>query len=167
MQKLWLFAIVAVWAFSPSLATAMEEKHERLHVAHGWARESIGASPNGAAFVVIHNPTPQDDRLISLSTLVAERAELHTHEQTNGGVMSMVHLTELDVPAGAHIEFKPGEMHVMLVKLKKPLEPGTTIDITFEFERSGAIPVEIPVLSLMQSMERTDHEKQHLEHHKK
>ncbi len=167
MQKFWIFATVFAWFATSFVAVAMEEKHEQLHVAHGWARESLGASPNGAVFVVIHNPTQQDDKLISLSTSASEKAELHTHKQSDSGVMSMVHISDLEITAGSHIEFKPGELHVMLVNLVKPLEPGMIIDVIFEFETSGEISVEIPVLSLIDSMERTDHEMQHQEHHKK
>lgn len=165
MRKLRIVLAMFSWIASPSLAIAMEEKHQQLHVAHGWARESIGASPNGAAFVVIHNPTEQDDTLITVSSVASEKVELHTHEQSDAGVMSMVHLPELQIPAGAHIEFKPGELHLMLVKLAAPLQPGMKIKLTFEFKISGKTDVEIPVLSVMQSMERTDHEKLHQEHH--
>lgn len=161
--RMFFVLLTLVLTGSPSVAEEMSKK--TLHVAHGWARESIGAGANGVAFVVVHNPTDQEDRLVSLSSSAAEKTEIHTHEKSTDGIMSMVHVPELDVPAGAHIEFQPGGLHIMLIGLAQPLKPDETVEIEFVFEHAGALSLEVPVLSLMDSMERAEKGHAHNQHH--
>ena len=37
---------------------------------------------------------------------------------------------KLDLPAGQTVELKPGGYHVMLMDLKQPLAPGSTVPLT-------------------------------------
>lgn len=46
-------------------------------------------------------------------------------------------LDSLDVPANSTVELKPGGTHVMLMDLRAPLAPGSSIDLDLKLEKSG------------------------------
>lgn len=100
----------------------------------------------GAAFMVIHNHGEVDDRLVSVTSDVAARTELHTHIEDADGVMRMTHLEDgMDLPAGGEIKMTRGAEHVMFMGLGDGFEDGEIITITFQFEQAGDVIVEIPV----------------------
>jgi periplasmic copper chaperone A len=45
------------------------------------------------------------------------------------------------LPAGQSVELKPGGLHVMLINLTGPIEPGSTIEITLDFETAPDLTV--------------------------
>jgi copper(I)-binding protein len=84
------------------------------------------------------NKGPGDDRLVSVSTPVAGKAEVHA-TTTENGVMHMQPVEALDVKPGTPTVLKPGGYHVMLMDLKGPLVAGKTFAVTLGFEKSGKI----------------------------
>ena len=136
-----------------------------------WARTSPAAVTRGAAYVTITSPI--DDKLVDVSVdgSVAAMAQIHemamaeTTDTTMGmgsdttmgmgsdttmamgeGEMVMREVDSIDLPAGVAVELKPGGYHIMLMELAKPLEVGTTIQITLVFEKAGSITIDVPVL---------------------
>lgn len=128
-------------------AGAQESDHEALHVAHGWARASLGQNPNSAAYVTIHNKAETADRLLGVTCAAAKRCALHNHV-TEADITRMEAVETLEVAPGAHIEFKPGGYHIMMFELKEPLAAGGETSITFRFETMGDVTVTMPVLSI-------------------
>ena len=102
---------------------------------------------SGAAYVSVVNQGTKADRLLSISTPAARSAELHTTVMA-GDVMKMEAAGEIDVPAGATLEMKPGGLHVMLMGLIAPLKQGETIEMTLRFERAGDLKVMVPIGSV-------------------
>lgn len=124
------------------------------HGAHAPAAATVGAvsvsgpfafanpagAGAGAAFMTIA-VEGGDDVLVSASSPVASRVELHTHVM-DGGVMRMRQVPNIAVPG----ELKPGGDHVMLMGLRQALEPGQEIDLTLTFEKAGDMTLKVPVL---------------------
>lgn len=111
-----------------------------------FARVSTAGSKSGAAFMTIMNSTDTDDRLIAATTDIAERVELHTHQEDANGVMKMLHVEEgFAVPAGGMHALARGGDHIMLMGLTQSLSHGDTISVTLTFENAGDISVDIPV----------------------
>ncbi|MEL7092803.1 MAG: copper chaperone PCu(A)C [Pseudomonadota bacterium] len=114
-----------------------------LEVHDQYARSSNPVT--GAAFLVLHNHGDTDDRLISVTSDVAARTELHTHREADG-VMQMIHVEEgFDLPAGGEIIMERGGNHVMFMGVTDPFEQGESVTITFQFEVAPDLVVEIPV----------------------
>ena len=67
-----------------------------IEVVNAWARASVPNATNGAAYVTLATVGARPDRLQSLSTPVAGRAEVHTHRMQDG-VMKMHRLDNLEV----------------------------------------------------------------------
>lgn len=124
------------------VAGAVLAQTGQLEVGDAWARATPGKAENGVAYLTIRSPTP--DRLVSASTPVAKKAELHTMEMA-GMVMKMRPLAGLDIPAGQPVTLKPGGEHIMLIGLNRPLREGQSFPLTLTFEKAGVREVTVAV----------------------
>jgi len=97
-----------------------------------------------AAYMVIKNAGSQSDQLVSVSTDVAGKTEVH-ETTVKDNVASMHPIPALDVPANGSVELKPGGYHVMMMDLKQPLTPGQTINLTLNFKSGTVIKLVVPV----------------------
>ena len=124
------------------LASAVLAQTNQIEVTNAWARATPGNATNGAAYATIQSPTA--DRLVSVSTPAAKKAELHTMSM-QGMVMRMRPLNGLDIPAGQPVALKPGGEHIMLLGLTHPLREGQSFPLTLDFEKAGARTVTVTV----------------------
>jgi copper(I)-binding protein len=109
-----------------------------LVIERPWARESV--TPTGAAYLTVRNQGDGDDRLIGISTDVAEQAQLHS-SVLQDGVMRMRPVEAIEVPAHGEAVLEPGGLHVMLIGLKAPLKEGGSFVLTLAFEHAGEVEV--------------------------
>ena len=78
------------------------------------------------------------DTLLSASSPISPRVEIHTHTM-DGGVMKMRRVESVEIAAGKTVKFKRGGYHLMM--FDSTLEEGVTeVPLTLTFE-SGAINV--------------------------
>jgi copper(I)-binding protein len=131
-------------AFAAGLvfASATMAQTPQPEVTNAWARATPGKAENGAAYLTIQSPTA--DRLVSVSTPVARKAELHTMSMS-GGIMQMRPVAGIDVPGGQPVKLKPGGEHVMLLGLNHPLQEGQSFPLTLTFEKGGTRTVEVAI----------------------
>ena len=130
------------FAASLALASAALAQTSQLEVSDAWARATPGKAETGVAYLTIRSPT--SDRLVSASSPVAKKAELHTMEMA-GMVMKMRPLAGLDIPAGQPVTLKPGGEHIMLLGLNRPLREGQSFPLTLNFEKAGTRTVTVAV----------------------
>jgi periplasmic copper chaperone A len=114
----------------------------QLEVNNAWARATPGKAENGAAYLTILSPTA--DRLVSVTSPVAKKAELHTMSMT-GMVMQMRPVAGVDIPAGQPVSLKPGGEHIMLLGLNQPLREGQSFPLTLNFDKAGPRAVTVTV----------------------
>ena len=124
------------------IASAALAQPTQLEVSNAWARATPGKAENGAAYLTIRSPNA--DRLVSVSSPVAKKAELHTMSMA-GMVMKMRPLDSLDIPAGQPVTLKPGGEHIMLLGLEHPLREGQSFPLTLSFEKAGTRTVNVAV----------------------
>ncbi|MCL3880953.1 copper chaperone PCu(A)C [Marivita sp. GX14005] len=124
-----------------------------IEVSDAYARSASPMAKTGAAFMILRNTGAEDDRLVDVSSDIAAKVELHTHEENAEGVMRMIHVEEgFDLPAGGETVLQRGGKHVMMMGLNEPLDEGKTVSITLTFEKAGDMVVDVPV-----DLERQDH----------
>jgi hypothetical protein len=58
----------------------------------------------------------------------------------------MRRLTEIALPAGATVKLEPGGLHVMLLGIAAPLEPGGHVALTLRFAVGPDVALRVPVL---------------------
>ena len=135
---------IKILAFAAGLVAASTAlaQPSQLEVNNAWAGATPGKSENGAAYVTIQSPTA--DRLVSASTPVAKKAELHTMSM-QGMVMKMRPISGVDIPASQPVSLKPGGEHIMLMGLSQPLREGQSFPLTLDFEKAGPRTVTVTV----------------------
>ena len=131
-------------AFAAGLvvASAALAQTGQLDVTNAWARATPGKAETGAAYLTIQSPTA--DRLLSVFSPVAKKAELHTMSM-EGMVMKMRPLADLEISAGQPVTLKPGGQHVMLLGLDAPLREGQSFPLTLTFEKAGTRTVTVAI----------------------
>jgi len=129
-------------AASLAIASAALAQPTQLEVNNAWAGATPGKAENGAAYLTIQSPTA--DRLVSVSSPVAKKAELHSMSM-QGAVMKMRPIDGLDVPAGQPVALKPGGEHIMLMGLNQQLHEGQSFPLTLDFEKAGPRTVTVTV----------------------
>jgi len=129
-------------------------------VMDAYARVASKVAKSGAAFMMIHNYSDRDDRLIAAASDVAKRVELHTHIEEDG-VMKMTKLEDgMIIPAGSMHALKRGADHVMFMGLTRSLENGDMFELTLIFEHAGDVILTVPV-----DLERQDKMTAHTQSH--
>jgi len=111
-----------------------------------WSRALPPTAHTGATFVSIYNQG-NADRLLGAYSPVAEKTELHNHIHQDG-LMKMVEVESIDVPANGRLDLKPGSFHVMLIGLKQPLNEGEHFPIRLDFEQAGSVDLEVIVKNM-------------------
>jgi protein SCO1/2 len=114
-----------------------------LRIEAAWARPRESGGTTGV-FLTIVNTGHQPDALVSATSELAETVEIHS-TQMDGDVMRMRAVDRIEIPAGERVELAPGGYHIMLVNLKRSIEPGEEIPLVLRFERNGEIVVQVPV----------------------
>lgn len=140
---LFLAAMTTYFTLSTS---QMAAAHDGIHVEDAYARVSGEGAKSAAIFMTLMNHSVEDDRLLSVTSDAADRAELHTHTLDGNGVMRMGEVTEGFPIEGqeTHMLDRGGD-HIMLLGLKRGLKQGNKITVTLMFERGEKLVVEVPV----------------------
>jgi copper(I)-binding protein len=139
---------------SDTTVTADTQSDGELQMEGAWARTSAAGATMGAAYLTITSPV--DDALVDVKVdpAVAMMAQIHevvmasdtsmapadsmmSPGSTMAPEMKMQEVDEIALPAGEKVELRPGGYHIMLMQLSKPLEAGTSFDITLVFKNAG------------------------------
>ena len=72
------------------------------------------------------------------------RSELHTHRD-EGGVMKMVKVDSMTIPAGGTHDLKRGGDHIMLMEPAAPLAQGQEIALNLDFGACGKVPLSVTI----------------------
>ena len=125
-----------------SISYAGTQKHQKLMIKDAWSRTSPGTT--GVVYLIIFNHSADLERLVSVTTNVAKRAEFHTH-LLNNGIMKMRRLSDIEVNSMERVVLEPGGKHIMLFGLKSVLKVGQEFILTLFFERLGRVDVKVKV----------------------
>ena len=98
----------------------------------------------GVVYFEVTNPGAADS-LVGIESAAAVRAEMHSTTTTAKGAMQMRDTPVVAVPAGGHLVFEPGGLHVMLIDLRRPLREAQHVPLTLVFEHAGRLQVDAVV----------------------
>jgi copper(I)-binding protein len=123
-----------------------------------WARATAPGAKVAGGYMVIRNAGAAGDKLVSASSPVAAKVELHVHINDNG-VMKMREVPGYDVPAKGSFELKPGGAHLMFMDIKRPFKEGEKLPVKLTFEKAGEVSAEFQVGAMGGSAAPTEHRK--------
>lgn len=151
MKTRYLIAALAVLGAAGGAYTVMHLMHGEhremtvqanagsLTLGNATARFLIAGRP-GVVFLTIENKGSAD-KLISASSNLSNKVELHAHAMDNG-VMKMRPVEEIEVPANSVTELKSGGHHIMIFGVENLPEKGSKIPLTLTFEKAGKVQIE-------------------------
>lgn len=129
-------------------AQKVSDKSGRLSVETPWSRATPRGAKVGGGYLTITNSGKEADRLVSASSPIAGKVELHEMSM-DGGIMKMRPLPKgIAVAAGATVSLAPGGLHVMFLDLKQPLQQGERFPARLTFEKAGVMDVTFEVRAI-------------------
>ena len=130
-----LFAAFASQAGARECAPVMKE---------GWVRMPPAAMPMMAGFGRISNPCPAPVVIVSASSPAFNDVSLHETRIVDG-VSRMREVEQLRIVPHGDAVFKPGGMHLMLMRPHAPLKEGSKVVVIFKLQDGREILSELMV----------------------
>ena len=136
--------VAGVIALSSS-AHANDYKVGALEIDHPWSRAVPKGATVAAGYLTIKNTGTEPDRLVSGSTPVAGKFEIHEMSMDKGVMRMRPVPAGIVIKPGETVELKPQSMHIMMMGLKQPIEKGKPFKGSLVFEKAGAVEVDFAV----------------------
>ncbi|WP_292353723.1 copper chaperone PCu(A)C [Mesorhizobium sp.] len=150
------FVLVFLLACVPG-AFAHEFKIGDLEIGHPWSRATPPGAKVAGGYFTVTNKGNSPDRLLSISSDISDKAELH-EMGVKDGVMTMRPVSGgLEIPARGKVALKPGGYHLMFVGLKRQPKQGEKFPATLTFEKAGSVAVEFAVEGMGEMGGMEDH----------
>ena len=137
------FIIIILFA----LISCSQNSGGGIEIKDAWIRETPPGSTVAALYLELHN-NGDEDQILSVSSPVAEFAEIHNTQVASDGTGKMVKLENVSIKPGEQLIFSPGGKHIMLINLNKPLKAGDVYEVTIDFKNSGQKSVNTVVKGL-------------------
>jgi len=145
----------------PSPGQAQDKSTGSIAISNPRSRETPPAARVGVGYLTIANNGTETDRLIGVSSPVADRVELH-QTTVEGTITRMLPVRlPLEIGPGRTVVLEPGGMHLMLVQLNVPIRPEAGVPVELQFERAGSRTVQMTVEPLHGSRGTTGHGGRH------
>ena len=136
-------SLVALSLALPGMAVAESHSTGAIELSEPFTFVTAKGVKAGGGFLTITNASSEDDALIGVQADFP-RVEIHTTEETDG-IMRMMHVDRLEIPAGETVSLAPGGYHIMFMGLNAPFEMGAEVPATLIFEGAGEVEVTFPV----------------------
>ncbi len=136
------FAVAMLILASGAIPAAAENS---ISVEKAWSRATVQGVDIGMGYLAIKNEGDTPDRLVSVSTPVAEKAEIHQTQMLDGKMEMRPVPDGIPIPAKGTVMLGPAGFHVMLIGLKAPLQKGSTFAASLAFEHAGTVDVTFDV----------------------
>ena len=102
-----------------------------IEVTNAWARATVTGQKVGGVYMDIRSTAAA--RLLSASSPAAGKVEIHNMKIENG-VMKMLPVDGIELPAGQSVKLAPGGYHMMLIDLKRELKQGESVPVVLTVE---------------------------------
>jgi periplasmic copper chaperone A len=118
----------------------------QVTVSGAWSRATPPHAQTGAVYMTLTSAA--GDKLIGVSTPVAQHAELHRTTNQDGIVRMRPVVGTLELPPGKPVSLRPGGYHIMLIGLETSLQTGQNVPLRLTFAHSAPVDVEATVRPL-------------------
>ncbi|MGF1724654.1 copper chaperone PCu(A)C [Photobacterium nomapromontoriensis] len=143
-MKLIISVMISVLLGVTTMAQAHDYKLGEIHIKHPWSKQVPPSSQVAAAFFTVMNHGDTPDELLSASSPIAGKTELHAHIHEDG-MMKMRKVNEITILGNETTQLKPGGLHVMFFELEKVPALGESFPLTLHFKQAGTVNVEVKV----------------------
>lgn len=111
-----------------------------LSIADTWVKATGGADPSmTAAFGVLTNAGDTPLTITSASTSASGTTELHEMAMDNGAMVMRPVAGGIVIPAHGTTALAPGGLHVMLLDVTTPIQPGDQVSVTLNVDNGSSL----------------------------
>lgn len=143
-----IFLALTLWLLALHCSGAAKQDNAQNNAieAQGFhAFATIDGSNISAAFGTLSNTSEQPIAL-QKATVINSTATAELHQSIKEkGVVKMLPVDSITIPAKQSVELAPGGLHIMLINLPKPLEAGKTIALELAFDNGTTLKIEAPI----------------------
>lgn len=132
------FALAILILFSSAIPAAADHA---ITVEKAWSRATAPGVDIGVGYLTITNDGDTPDRLVSVSTPAAEKAEIHQTQMVDGKMEMRPVPDGIPIPPKDAVTLEPAGYHLMLIGLKAPLQKGSIFAASLAFEHAGTVDV--------------------------
>ncbi len=135
-----LFRIICTTLFPLLLAVSLHARSEEVApiISDAWVKTTVPGGNVSAAYFSVKSTRPL--KLVKAESPVAGIVEIHNMNMKDG-VMEMKSVDAVDIPANKTVELKPGGLHVMLMKVGKPINTRDMVPLLLTFEGADKKPI--------------------------
>lgn len=161
LQSLLAAALASVLLL-PTVGTFASacDKHA-LAVENPWSRATPGDAKVAVGFLTIKNDGKTEDRLVSASSPIAARTEIHETKMQNDMMTMRPAPDGIAVPPASSVALAPNGYHLMFADLAAPLKEGEQFKATLTFEHAGAVEVTFDVKAIGAAPAKEAHHHHH------
>lgn len=154
-------AILLLFISLLPLSSFASDNHHGLMIKDVIIRATAPSAGATAGYLIIHNHTKADDRLIAVKADFARKSEIHEMKLV-GDVMKMRPLEGgIIIPAGGMALLEKGGNHLMFMGLSEQIKFEEDYQFTLVFEKAGEIVVKADTISLSGKSKSHDSHKGH------
>lgn len=128
-----------------------------LTVKDPYIQANVPGSDNTVGYLKVTNPSDSDLKITSIEAGISQKAELHVHSIVNDR-MTMRQVEAIEVPAGKEVVLKPNGYHLMFINLNQRIKPGSSVDVTFNYDDGTNQIITLPVVD---TKKKKQHKHQH------
>ena len=144
MAKCLVSVVLIIVGLSTTLHASCPIEQEKsignLRISHGWLRAMLKGD-NSSGYLRVQNLGSTDARLISVEADFAEKSTFHIMREEYG-VMKMIPLMSgVVIPAESTVDFLPGALHIMFMKLNTQLVVNEIKKVVLSFESVGSTSI--------------------------
>lgn len=155
----WRYAALTLMVASALLASILAASAaSSVTVSKAWIRSAPPGMTVHAGYMVLANAGSSDVALTGASSPAYDTVELHLSKVVDG-IATMQKIAQVLVPPGKTVTFKPGGLHLMLVKPKSEIKLGQKIPLELSFSDGTKMTIEAEVKK--GSMPGMDHKMHH------
>ena len=137
---------------------AHEFKVGDIEIGHPWSRATPAGAKVAGGYFTIANDGSAPDRLLSISSDISDKAELHEMGVKDGVMTMRLVVGGLEIPAGGKVVLGPGSYHVMFMDLKQPPKQGEMFAATLTFEKAGTVTIKFAVQAMGSAAPQEDND---------
>ncbi len=130
----WLLSRTLRVALGSALLFAGAVQAQEISVKDAWIRGTVQGQTATGAYMEFTSRSAA--RLVGVASPAAKTVEVH-HMKMENGVMRMLPVDGVDIPAGKPVKFAAGGYHVMLAGLNQPLRAGDHVPLKLTFALAG------------------------------
>ena len=148
MKKYYLLSLAVLWHLLSLGVNAqpLPTEEAMVSIENAYVRATIPGTSIASSYMEIVNNSNKTVTLLSASSNISPRVELHQHTMVNG-MMRMRKLNSIDIKPKGRIKLQPSGLHLMLFDVKAPLVSPKKIELLLNFSANKSVTVNVPIYS--------------------